>query len=470
MSMLDTVIAGGELVLPEGVLRADLGLKDGRIAAIFAPGSAPEAAQRVDATGLTVIPGAIDIHFHVRAPAYPERGTVESETRAAAAGGVTTIFEMPISKPCCASIEVLEARKAHFSEHAVVDFALYAAPGPLTEAARDAMVTGGAIAFKIFTTPAPEGRGDEFDGLSFPGHAEQMRALELIAPTGLPLVVHAEDAGLLGLYEARGADADPADGLNHSRFRPAIAEAVQVAALLTMNRDAGAKLHIAHVTCRETLAVLRAFAGSSDFSAETCPHYLTRTEEDVARVGVYGKVNPPIRSAADRTSLWEALRDGTLGHLTTDHAPFSLAEKARAEGNFPAAPPGVPGVELLVPLAFDAAARGRLRLEQAVGLITAAGARRFGLYPRKGTLLPGADADLALVDRDAITEVKRGSLVSHARDVAHLFEGMQLRGRVMQTWLQGRRIYHEGRVTGQPGQGRFVAGVPAAAGQEGRDE
>ena len=209
MSMLDTCILGGEVLLPHGVAGVDLGIKDGAIAGIYAPGTAPEAHETIDASGKTVLPGIVDIHFHVRAPAYPERVTVQSDTRAAAAGGVTTIFEMPISKPCCSTPEELERRRDHFLENADVDFALYAAPGDLTEASRDRMVALGCIAWKIFTIEAPPGRDDEFDGLAFPEEADQMRALELLAPTGLPVVVHAESASLLRHFAAAAEALDP---------------------------------------------------------------------------------------------------------------------------------------------------------------------------------------------------------------------------------------------------------------------
>ena len=197
------------------------------------------------------------------------------------------------------------------------------------------MIAEGAIAFKIFTTPAPPGRDDEFGGLAFPDEADQWRALQLAAGTGLPLVVHAESAALLAHFEAAAASLDPADAATHGLSRPAVCEAVAVAKLLAMNITAGAKLHIAHVTSAETVAVLRAFAGTSDFTAESCPQYLFTTEADVARAGVNGKVNPPIRHAADQDALWQAIADGVITHVTTDHAPFSRAEKAAAEGDFP---------------------------------------------------------------------------------------------------------------------------------------
>ena len=453
---LDTLIAGGEVLLPDGPCRADLGLSAGKVAGLYAPGTAPDAAEVIDATGQAVLPGIVDIHFHVRAPAYPKRGTVQSETRAAAAGGVTTLFEMPISKPCCSTPGELTRRRDHFAENAFIDFALYAAPGDLTEASRDAMMEIGCIAWKIFTTAPPPGRADEFEGLAFPDEADQLRALMLLADTGLPIVVHAESAALLDHFGAEAAALDPADAATHGASRPAICESVAVAKLLAMNTVAGAKLHIAHVTSAETVAVLRAFAGTSDFTAETCPQYLFATEADVARAGIYAKVNPPIRHQADQDALWQAIEDGVINYVTTDHAPFSLAEKQASEGDFPAAPPGVPGIEFILPAMLDAVADGRMSLKRAHDLICANGARRYGLYPHKGALLPGSAADVTLVDLAGETVLSAETLHTHAREVAHLFEGRRLRGKVHRTIVRGATVFLDGTITGRPAGGAFV--------------
>jgi dihydroorotase (multifunctional complex type) len=460
MSGLDTVITGGDVLLPDGLTRANLGLKDGKVAGIYAPGAAPDAAKTIDAQGKTALPGIVDIHFHVRAPAYPERGTVLSETRAAAAGGVTTLFEMPISKPCCSTPEELARRRDHFKENAVIDFGLYAAPGDLTQASRDKIMDLGCIGWKIFTTPSPPGRADEFKGLAFPDEAHQLRALMLLADTGLPIVVHAESAQLLAHFEEAAKTLDPADAATHNKSRPAICESVAVAKLLTMNMTAQAKLHIAHVTNAETVRVLRAFKGTSDFTAETCPQYLFTTEDDVAKAGIYAKVNPPIRFQSDQDALWEAIADGTIDYVTTDHAPFAKAEKQASEGDFPAAPPGVPGIEFIVPAMLDAVAQGRLTLKKAHDLMCANGAKRYGLYPFKGALLPGSAADVTLVDLNGETTFSPETLHTHARDVAHLFYGRRLRGRVTQTILAGNTVFHDGSVKGPQGNGAFV--TPAA--------
>ena len=457
------LVTGGTLVTPAGVRPGALGIRAGRIAAVLPPGADVEAAETWDATGLHVLPGAIDIHCHLRAPAYPERGSVASETSACAAGGITTVFEMPITDPCCNSAERVAMRRDHFAASALIDFALYAAPARLTRAGFEALADAGVVALKIFTVPSPPGREREFEGLAWPDAADQLRALTLAAEVGLPVVVHAEHPDILARSESEAARLDPADAATHGAARPAIAEALAVAQLLTMNVQARAKLHIAHVTSAATLDVLRRFAGSSDFSAETCPHYLRHTEDDVARVGVCGKVNPPIRTAADRDALWSAIADGTLGHVTTDHAGFTAAEKAAFEGDFPNAPPGHPGTELLLPTLLDGVEDGRLTLPRAAELVSGSAARRFGL-PERGVIAEGARADLALVDLSAETRPTADTLLTASRAVARLAHGQRYRGRVAATFVGGRPVWDGATVTAPPGTGVFVR--PGRAGGE----
>ncbi|NNK62251.1 MAG: dihydroorotase family protein [Gemmatimonadetes bacterium] len=451
----DLVIRGGTLVTPDGVRPGALGVRDGRLAAVAGPDTDLEAPETWDATGLHVLPGAIDIHCHIRSPAYPERGTVESETIACAAGGITTVFEMPITDPCCNSPERVAIRRAHFAAHARVDFALYAAPAELTRPAFEALADAGVVALKIFTIPAPVGREHEFEGLAWPHLTDQLQALKLAAEVGLPVVVHAEHPEVLARSASRAARLDPALATTHEVARPALAESLAVAQLLTLNMEARAQLHIAHVTSIATLNVLRRFAGSSDFTAETCPQYLRHTSDDVARVGVFGKVNPPIRTAEDREALWSALSDGTLGHVTTDHTSFSFEEKSAHAGNFLTAPPGHPGTELLLPTLLSGVADGRLTLPQVAELTSGAAARRFRL-PDRGTLGEGARAHLAVVDLDGETRPTADNLQTAARDLARLAHGQTYRGRVAAPFVAGRPVWDGSAVDAPPGWGRFV--------------
>ncbi|SIQ46068.1 dihydropyrimidinase/allantoinase [Rhizobium sp. RU35A] len=456
----ETLIRNAHIVSSDGIAAADVALAYGKIAAMVAPGTPVAADHVIDATGLHLLPGVIDIHCHVRAPAFPERGSVESETRAAAAGGITTLFEMPISKPCCNSAERVMIRRDHFADRALVDFALYAAPGDLSAKALEASASAGAIAFKIFTTAAPPGRDDEFAGLSFPDEGSQLATLEALARTGLPVVVHAESEQLLAHYAAEAAGLDPSLATTHCALRPEICEAVAVAKLLLMNMQAGARLHIAHVTSALTVDVLRRFKGTSDFSAETCPHYLVRTVEDVQAAGVFAKINPPVRGKADQDALWAALADGTIDHVTTDHAAFALAEKQAHLGNFPKAPPGSPGLETMLPAMLDAVCRKRLDLPRMVALLSGNAARRFNL-PDKGAIRVGADADLVLVDLKGRTRITPQTLFTHARDISHLYQNAEFEGAIRRTLVRGRTVFEDGKISTDPGWGRYT--VPTGA-------
>jgi dihydroorotase (multifunctional complex type) len=452
---LDLAIRGGQVLTPDGLRPGTVAVAGGRIVAILPPEAEPMARETVEAHGLHVLPGAIDIHCHIRSPAYPNRGSVESETGAAAKGGITTLFEMPITDPCCNSPERVVLRRDHFSTRALTDFAMFAAPVELREAAFEALRDTGVIALKIFTTAAPPGRDREFAGIAWPDADAQMTVLRLAAKTGLTAFVHAENEELVAAATARAAALDKADARTHGLARPPEAEAAAVAALLAMNMVAGARLHIAHVTSRLTVDVLRRFRGTSDFSAETCPHYLSFTENDVARAGVCARINPPVRHDADRAALWEALADGTLAHVTTDHAAFAPEEKAAKEGDFLTAPPGHPGLETLVPTLLDAVAKGKMPMERAWALLSGNAAARFRL-PSKGRLAAGADADMIVVDMAAETHITQATLLTNARAISRLTDGHRYGGRILRTILRGATVWDGATITARPGTGRFV--------------
>jgi allantoinase len=455
--MFDTLIRGAIVVTPHATKRLDVALENGKIAALLEPNSSAEAKEMIDAIGLHLLPGAIDIHFHVRAPAYPARGTWESETRAAAAGGVTTVFEMPISKPCCATPDILTSRRIQAEREAIVNFALYGAPGMLKPELVQGMAEAGAIGFKIFTTAPVLGREDEFDGLCIPEEWQQLECLALVKETGLTLVVHAESNPLLEYYTAKVKATGRNDAATHGESRPALVEALAIAKIATMNDLVGAKLHIAHVTSKHALETLRKWQrAGQDISGETCPQYLLFTESHLEQYGSYAKINPPLRTVTDNAALWEGIQDGTLQSVTTDHSPFTVEEKERAKTDIWRAPPGAPGVEQLVPMLLDAVANNKISLEKAVELMSSAGAKRFGIYPRKGAILPSADADVILVDLNAKTTVDKNKEFSQARANDYFFDGKTFQGQVKRTIVHGKTVFLNGEILGTRGDGRFV--------------
>lgn len=453
----ETLITNGDVVTEQGIEALDVAISSGRIIALIPRGTAVEAREVIDASGALILPGAIDIHFHCRAPAYPERGDFATETRAAAAGGVTTIFEMPISKPCCATGEIFRARRALGEQDAYVNFALYGAPGLLNRQHIRDMVEEGAIGFKIFMTGAPAGRNDEFEGLCLPQVPELYQAMKLVAETGLVCAVHAENDQLLEWHTAQLMAAGRNDIASHGESRPPHVEALAVATLMSLNQTAGMNLHIAHLSSKETLDVYRMFkrAGAKG-TAETCPHYLFFTEDDMERVGPYAKINPPLRKAEDVEALWGGLADGSLMAVTTDHSPFTVEEKERARTDIWRTPPGAPGVEELVLGMMDAALKGRLSIEKAVQLISTNGAKRFGIYPRKGVIAVGADADIVIYDPREVTTIHQDMLFSKAKACDKLYEGMTFKGKVCRTLVNGRTVFHDGQVVGERGWGQFV--------------
>lgn len=453
----DTLITNGDVVTENGIRPLDIAIKDGKIAVLAARGTSLDARETIDASGQLVIPGAIDIHFHCRAPAYPERGDFATETRAAAAGGVTTIFEMPISKPCCATGDIFRSRKALAQVDAYVNFALYAAPGLLDRREIQDMVDEGAIGFKIFMTDVPAGRDDEFEGLCLPEVEDLYQALKLVAETGLVCSVHAENNQLLEWHTQQIKATGRNDIAVHGESRPPHVEALAIAALMSLNETIGVDLHIAHLSAREPLEVFRRFKRTgSTATAETCPHYLFFTEDDLERVGPFAKINPPLRKSDDQIAMWEGLADGSIMAVTTDHSPFTIEEKERARTDIWRTPPGAPGVEELMLGMMDAALNGKMSIEKAVQLISTNGAKRFGIYPDKGVIAVNADADLVIYDPTATTTIHQDMLFSKAKACDKLYEGMTFKGCVRRTLVLGKTVFEDGAITGQPGWGKFV--------------
>lgn len=432
-------------------------VQDGKIEALLQPNAPFEARQVIDAKEMFVMPGVIDIHFHSKGDAFENTGNFLSETKAAAAGGITTVFEMPISKPATSTLEVWQSRKEVAEREAHVNVALYAAPGHRDPDQIRAMTEAGAIGFKLLLTRSPAGREEEFDGVTASNLAEVVQALELIGETGRRCVFHAEDQSLIDLYTARSLAGNGPDFRRHRRSRPAIVEATAVAALVAVSRALNAPIHIAHVSSRAAIEWIRTGRElGAPVSAETCPHYLFFTDDILEEIGHYGRINPPMRGRGDQEALWEALKSGVLDVVATDHAPFTVDEKEEANGRILDAPPGHPGVEAVVSLLFSAALDSRITLSQVVEFLTTRPAQLFGLYPRKGSLLPGADADITIYDPRRPHRIDRNTWRTRAAGSNYLYDGITTKGCVYATLVNGRVAYIDGQIVGEPGDGRIV--------------
>lgn len=457
MATYDLTITGGTVVSGTGRELRDVAVVGGRIVAVADPGSLSGAVATVDATGLLVLPGIVDTHFHCRAPDHPEREDFDSGTAAAAAGGVTTIVEMPISDPACGTPEVLADRMELARAHAHVDVGFYAAPGDLDAPRLDEMAAAGALAFKVMMHGFPPGRESSFRGLAMTESSDVYRALERVVETGRLLAVHCEDQGLIDLFEAREHAARRSGPLAHAASRPVMAEAIAVARLGAMNEDVGARVHVVHVSSGRAADYVRWFQSRGQaMTAETTPAYLFGTRDHVERFGPYVKVNPPLRDADEQRALWGALRDGTITTVASDHAPFRAVEKEVGWADIWDVGSGIPSVEVTGRLLWDHALRGAVGLEDVVRWTSEAPAELFGVGEQKGFVRVGNDADLVLIDPRREVELTRATFHSRSADALRHVIGTRCRGALVSVWSRGALVADASGPVSSPGAGRVL--------------
>lgn len=443
--VLDLLIRNARVAVPEGVFQGAVGIRDGRIAVLCDSACVPRATERIDARGALLLPGGVDTHVHLREPACPERGGFATETAAAAAGGVTTILEMPISAPPQYSAAILKNRIDVASRSSLVDFAFYGGAGAEHIDCIPELAAAGAVAFKTFLFRAPKGRGAEFEGILSCTDGVLQGVLDAVAKTGRICAVHAENDDIIGAATKRLRTAGRTDFAAHGLSRPPLAEIQAVEKILRYAGDAGARVSVCHVSTPGAMELIRgAKRAGRPVYAETCPQYLFRCEEDAGEFGPYAKYNPPIRDRASMEGLWPFLTDGTVDYIGSDHGPFLPEEKDPGFSDIFRAPAGGVGFEERLPLLLTAVRDGRLAFDAFLRCTSERPARTFGLYPRKGAIALGADADLVLADTEHPFVLDRKRMLTKARETARLYDGREVVGRVLATWVRGRCVYSNG--------------------------
>ncbi len=445
--VVDLVVRGGRLVSATGTVAAGVAVRDGVIVAVAADDALPEGRQTIDAAGHYVIPGVIDPHVHFRSPGYEYKEDWASGTAAAALGGVTTVLEMPNTDPPTATVEGLRAKQEVAARSAHVDYGIYGLLGQDNLEALPGLARHGVVGLKCFMGNNPIGRLD--DGAMLEG-------FETAARLGLRIAVHAENAVIIERKSERLRRAGRRDPLAHLESRPSVCAVEAVGRAIALAEAAGAALHIAHESSRESLPLIRqAKARGLDLTVETCPHYLLLNADDMARLGPLLRVNPPVRAAGHAEALWAGLADGTIDMLATDHAPHAPAEKL--VDDIWECWSGLGGLETAMPLLLTEVSRGRVTLPDYVRWSSLAPARAWGLYPRKGTLAVGADADLVILDLERDDTV-RGERF-HSKSKLTPFEGVRTRGAPVCTIVRGRVVMRDGKLEGPAGWGRMVTPV-----------
>jgi len=447
----DLVIQNGDVVLPTGRAAADIAVTDGVITSIGR--EVGDAAEVIDARDLVVLPGLVDAHVHFNEPGRADWEGWDAGTRGAAAGGVTTVLEMPLNAhPPTISAANFDAKQAVASQKALVDYGLWGGLVNDNLAELAGLAARGVVGFKAFMS---ESGVDDFrrvpDGVLAAG-------LKAAARLGVVVGVHAESHEMVERLTSEIRGRREVDRLAWGRARPAAAEREAIERLVSCVRGAGpgARAHVVHVSDAEGLAEVQAAREwGLSVTAETCPHYLSFTEEDFARVGPALKCAPPIRDAAARERLWTALLEGRVDLVGSDHSPCPAADKQKGEHDVWEAWGGVAGIQATLPVLLTEGVHGRgLSLERLADLTATAPARLFGLYPRKGAIAVGADADFALVDPGRTWTFSAEQLQTRSGISPYL--GRTFRGAAVRTIVRGRTVFADGEVVGTPGWGMLV--------------
>jgi allantoinase len=444
--MADLVLRGRRVVTADGVRPAAVHVSGGVVERVAGYDDAA-ADQVVEAGDAVVLPGLVDTHVHANDPGRADWEGLEHATRAAAAGGVTTVVDMPLnSLPPTTTVAGLEAKLAAAAGRCQVDVGFWGGivPGNLGEL--PGLVAAGALGCKAFLVDSGV---EEFPAV---GLGELEAAMAALRAAGAPTLVHAEAPGPVAAATA-AAERSGADRRRYRTWldsRPDEAEAEAVAAVAELAARTGAHAHVVHLSSAAALAPLRAArrAGVA-LSAETCPHYLTLAAEEVPDGATPYKCAPPVRGAANRERLWAALADGAIATVASDHSPCPPDRKRLDDGDFLAAWGGIASLQLALPLVWTAArARGHA-LADVARWMCAGPARLAGLDDRKGAIAAGRDADLVVFDPDATFRVDPAGL-QHRHPVTP-YAGRMLHGVVLETWLRGRRVHDRGRFAAPSG-------------------
>lgn len=446
----DIVVTGGTVISHDGRAQVDIRIRDGKVVAVGQDLVTP-AARVVDATGLLVFPGLIDVHVHLREPGMTEKEDFYTGTRAAAAGGVTTVVDMPNTYPPVTTAELFRSKLDMVSPKANVDFGLYGMIGQDNSADIAGMAELGAMGLKLFMGQTTGDNRCPTDDAIF-------RGLEAAHAADLVVGVHAENDHILRLLGERLRASGRTDPRAHLLSRPDFIEVEAVTRIATLASAAGTKLHIHHLSTAAGLRRVRALrAEGHELTAEVLVSHLLLDDTAYETYGNLIKLNPPIRPRSDVTALWDGIANGSIDMIATDHAPHTCDEQA--ETDVWKAFGGFIGVETMLPLMLTASAEGRMTYEDIARLCSYTPARRWSMA-QKGQLSPGFDADLVLVD--PAKEHKLSADALHSRHNVTPYDGWTVVGEIQATYLRGQEIYAQGELTRER-HGRQVSPARAVA-------
>jgi len=450
--VLDLVIINGTIVNSGGSEKADVAVKDGKIVGIGLATAFGEASAVIDASGMYVIPGMIDSHVHIanKTGKFPSEGTYYEGTLAAAYGGTTSIADFAFMFPGESPVTAMERKLSEAAGNCLTDYTFHPYINGRTVGCKEEireLLREGFRSVKMFTV---------YRETHMLPKADLYDILKMVAEENGISLIHAECADIIEANIARFTEAGMTAPLYHARSRPPISETEAMYGVLAMARSTGAPVIFAHMTTSEGRQMLTEAKRNTPVFSEVCPHYLALSEDCYSGGEGYKYVcSPPIRSRCDREGLWKMLSDGLVDIISSDHTDYSAEMKAKSKDFFPGIPNGLPTVENRgVVLYSEGVAKGRITMERFVELTSSKAAKLMGLYPRKGILAVGSDADIVVFDPNPEYALRAADMHMHT-DYSP-YEGMEVTGRVHSTILRGTPIINVGRFTGTAKRGELL--------------
>jgi dihydroorotase len=446
---IDLLVTGGTVVTPESSRRADVAIANGSIVAIEAPGTLSGATETYDAAGRHVLPGVIDGHVHFREPGLEYKEDFGTGSLAAVMGGITTVIDMPNTKPPTDRAENVAEKQRLAEAHAYCDFGIVGVIVQDNVGEIETMAAAGVVGFKSFL-------GETIGNIPAPDDGMLLEAFGVVAKTGLRYGFHAENNEILQHLIRRAKAAGRTDALAHLDTRPAVAEVECIQRVALFAKHTGTKIHIFHLSSRDGLAAIEEWrAKGVDITCETAAHYTFLSADAMSTLGSILRMNPPVREKGHGDALLDGLASGRVNAIATDHSPHTKEEKL--SDDIWKAVSGFTGVEVSVRLFLTYGVNaGRLTLEQFVRASSEGPAKAWGLYPRKGAIRAGSDADLTVVDLAKTGVIAASHL--HSKNNVTPFEGHRTKGEAVATICRGRIVMRDGELVGEP-RGRMTRPV-----------
>jgi dihydropyrimidinase/allantoinase len=454
--MVEMNIINGKIFIENKLIESNLCIDEGKIRVITKEKSLPKAENIIDATNKIIIPGGIDVHTHILDLIYSYRDDFVTGTQGAASGGITTVLEMPLGIDGKTALESFEMQLESMREKCLIDFGLIGAAGFNTINSIQELARRGVVGYKTFMINAPEEEA-ELKDLAAKNDHFLLKIFNEIAKTGLVSSVHAENDAIIAYKIEEFIAQGKTDFQAHTDSRPAISEDEACLRAMVLANQANAKLNLVHMSSKTAFEHIKiAKARGWNVTCEITPHHLFFTSEDGKRIGTWLKVNPPLRSNEHMIAAWQYLNDGVIDFVASDHSPYSNEEKDMKlkKNNIFECGSGTPVLETMLPVMLDAVNNNKLTLNKFVEVISLNPAKRFGLYPRKGIIQVGSDADLVIVDMDKEYKLKNENMFTKSKIT--VFDGKKIKGKIEKTIVRGKVVFDNGSFNVKKGYGEYI--------------